>query len=141
MPEDFVIATGEQHSVREFCSKAFEQLGIRMEWRGVGISEHGLVASLHPSPLLEQYAQSPMVRLPEPGTALVCVDPAYFRPTEVETLLGDPGKAREKLGWSPQTSFTELVEEMVVRDLNDATREHICQRNGFPLQTSCESHM
>jgi GDPmannose 4,6-dehydratase len=141
VPEDFVIATGEQHSVREFCSKAFEQLGIRLEWRGEGIAEQGLVASLHPSPILEQYAQSPMVRLPEPGTVLVCVDPAYFRPTEVETLLGDPSKAREKLGWSPQTSFTELVEEMVARDLNDATREHICQRNGFPLQTSCEAHM
>jgi GDPmannose 4,6-dehydratase len=140
-PEDYVIATGEQHSVREFCTKAFEKLGIRLEWQGKGIAEQGIVATLQPSPLLEKYAQYSMVRLPERGKAVICIDPAYFRPTEVETLLGDPTKARKKLGWSPQTTFTELVEEMVIHDLNEATREYICERNGFPLQTSCEAHM
>jgi GDPmannose 4,6-dehydratase len=140
-PDDFVIATGEQHSVREFCQKAFEQLGILLEWQGHGLSEEGLVSSLHPSPLLEECAQQPMVRLPQPGKVIVCIDPTYFRPTEVETLLGDPSKAREKLGWTPQVSLTELIEEMVTRDLNDATRETICQWSGFPLQASCEAHM
>ena len=141
VPDDFVIATGEQHSVREFCAKAFEQLGIVLEWQGQGLAEKGVVAALAPSPLIEQYAHHPIIRLPQPGKVIVSIDPTYFRPTEVETLLGDPGKAREKLGWAPQISFTELIEEMVAHDLNEATREYICQRNGFPLQTSCEAHM
>ncbi len=140
-PDDFVIATGEQHSVREFCAKAFEQLGILLEWQGQGLAEKGVVAALAPSPLIEQYVHHPIIRLPQPGKVIVSIDPTYFRPTEVETLLGDPGKAREKLGWAPQVSFTELIKEMVAHDLNEATREHICQRSGFPLQTSCEAHM
>ena len=141
VPDDFVIATGEQHSVREFCQKAFEQLGILLEWQGQGPSEQGVVASLHPSPLVERCAQHLMGRPPQPGKVIVCIDPAYFRPTEVETLIGDSSKAREKLGWTPQVSLGELIEEMVTRDLNDATRDYICQRNGFPLQASCEAHM
>jgi GDPmannose 4,6-dehydratase len=140
-PEDYVIATGEQHSVREFCTRAFAQLGIELEWRGSGKAEQGIVATLHPSPLLEEYAQHSRTRLPQPGKIIVHVDPAYFRPTEVETLLGDPSKAREKLGWRPQITFTELIREMIANDLLEATREYICQRNGFPLQTSCEEHM
>jgi GDPmannose 4,6-dehydratase len=83
----------------------------------------------------------PIIRLPQPGKVIVSIDPTYFRPTEVETLLGDPAKAREKLGWTPQVSFTELIKEMVAHDLNEATREYICKRSGFPLQTSCEAHM
>lgn len=141
VPEDFVIATGKQHSVREFCQRAFEQLGIFLEWRGQGLSEQGVVASLQPSPLLESCAQHPTGRPPQPGKVIVSVDPAYFRPTEVDTLLGDSSKAREKLGWSPRISLGELIEEMVTRDLHDAIREHICRRNGFPLQASCEAHM
>lgn len=140
-PDDFVIATGEQHSVREFCRMAFEQVGIVLEWRGRGVSEQGLVSLLRPSPLLEQFAQPPMIHRPQPGKVIVCVDPTYFRPTEVETLLGDPSKAREKLGWTPQVTLSELIEEMVAQDLSDAIRETICQRNGFPLQASCEAHM
>jgi len=140
-PEDFVIATGEQHSVREFCEKAFAQVGIELEWRGSGIAEKGVVASLHPSPLLEDFAQHSRARLPQPGKVIIHVDPAYFRPTEVETLLGDASKARTKLGWRPQIPFNELVREMVANDLLEATREYICQRNGFPLPASCEEHM
>jgi GDPmannose 4,6-dehydratase len=141
IPEDYVIATGVQHSVREFCAKAFEQLGIILEWHGQGLAEEGVVAALAPSPLIEQYLHHPIIRLPQPGKVIVSIDPTYFRPTEVETLLGDPGKAREKLGWTPQVSFAELIREMVAHDLNEATREYICQRSGFPLQTSCEEHM
>ncbi len=140
-PADYVIATGEQHSVREFCEQAFAQVGIELDWRGSGVTEQGVVATLHPSPLLEEYAHHSRARLPQPGKVIIHVDPAYFRPTEVETLLGDPRKAREELGWRPQITFTELVGEMVANDLLEATREYICQRNGFPLQASCEEHM
>jgi GDPmannose 4,6-dehydratase len=141
VPEDYVIATGEQHSVREFCARTFKQVGIELEWRGSGAAEQGVVATLHPSPLLEQYDQHSRARLPQPGKVIVHVDPAYFRPTEVETLLGDPGKAREKLGWQPRVTFDELIREMVVGDLKEAAREYILQRNGFPQRASCEAHM
>jgi GDPmannose 4,6-dehydratase len=140
-PEDYVIASGEQRSVREFCTRAFDQVGIQLEWRGNGVAEEGIVATLHASPLVEQYAQHARARLPQPGKVIIHVDPAYFRPTEVETLLGDASKAREKLGWRARITFDELVEEMVANDLKEATREYICQRNGFPLQVSCEAHM
>jgi len=140
-PDDYVIATGEQHSVREFCSRAFELMGIELEWQGSGVDERGIVASLKPAPLLEHYAEYRGAKPPEPGKAIVCVDPTYFRPTEVETLLGDPGKARAKLGWQPRITFGELVEEMVAVDLKEAVREHICKSEGFPLPASCEVHM
>lgn len=97
-PEDFVIATGEQHSVKEFCEKAFSVVGIDITWEGEGVNEKGIDRSN--------------------GKVLIEVDPRYFRPSEVETLLGDPTKAKEKLGWNPtQTSFEELVEIMVKHDL------------------------
>jgi GDPmannose 4,6-dehydratase len=95
--EDFVIATGEQHSVREFVEAAGQQLGLRIVWRGQGVDEHGLDAD----------TQKVIVR----------IDPRYFRPAEVETLLGDASLARQKLGWSPRTSFAELVREMAEADL------------------------
>lgn len=140
-PDDFVIATGEQRSVRDFCTEAFRLAGMRLEWRGSGINEKGVLAEIFPVPLLEDYSR--IVRTPPPrvGSVLIEVDPAYFRPTEVDTLLGDATKAREKLGWVPRCSFGELVEEMVVQDLKDAARECICARNGFPLQASLEAIM
>ncbi len=110
-PEDFVIATGEQHSVREFVEKSFGHLGIGIEWRGSGEQEVGVVASTDGE-------SGPAV-----GTTIVAVDPMYFRPTEVETLLGDATKAREQLGWTPKTSFEELVREMVEEDMRIARRE------------------
>jgi GDPmannose 4,6-dehydratase len=101
-PEDFVIATGEQHSVREFVDQAARRLDLDITWEGHGVEERG--------------------RLPD-GRVVVEVDPGYFRPTEVETLLGDATKAHQKLGWQPQTSFSALVDDMVRADLYEAERE------------------
>lgn len=98
VPEDFVIATGEQHSIREFTELAFKYVGIDIKWQGVGIDEKGICA--------------------QTGKILIEIDPKYFRPTEVETLLGNPDKARQLLGWDPaKTSFPELVRIMVMHDL------------------------
>lgn len=110
-PDDYVIATGEQHSVREFAENAFAEVGIQIEWRGRGVDEEGVDA--------------------QSGKVLVKVDPRYFRPTEVETLLGDPSKAKAVLGWSPRTSFGELVSEMVREDLREAEKDELCRREGF----------
>src|ERR1700686_4001758 len=96
-PDDYVLATGEKHSVREFVERAFGYVGRRIAWRGTGIKETGIDA--------------------KSGQALVEVDPRYFRPTEVDLLLGDPSKARQKLGWRHKTSFADLVKEMGERDL------------------------
>jgi GDPmannose 4,6-dehydratase len=110
-PEDFVIATGEQHAVREFVVRAGAELGMRIEWRGAGTDEQGVDAKT--------------------GKVVVRIDPRYFRPTEVETLLGDPTRAREKLGWRARTTFDELVREMVAEDLDIARRDALVQREGF----------
>jgi GDPmannose 4,6-dehydratase len=109
--EDFVIATGEQHSVREFVDAAAAELGMGIAWRGEGVQEQGFDAA---------------------GKCVVAVDPRYFRPAEVETLLGDPSKARAKLGWQPKVSFPELVAEMVREDLKAAERDELVKRHGFP---------
>ena len=109
-PEDFVIATGVQYSVRDFVDAAAKELGIQITWRGAGVDEKGFDAS---------------------GNCLVQVDPRYFRPTEVETLLGDPTKAKEKLGWTPKTTFDELVAEMVREDLKAAERDELVKKHGF----------
>ncbi len=110
-PEDFVIATGTQHSVRDFVNAAASHLGLTLEWQGEGAGECGVIGHSDG-------------RFPElkPGSVLVRVDPEYYRPAEVETLLGDASKAREKLGWTPRTSFAELVEEMMAADLELAFR-------------------
>lgn len=109
-PEDFVIATGVQYSVRDFVNAAALELGIVISWEGEGADEKGRDAD---------------------GKVIVAVDPRYFRPTEVETLLGDASKAREKLGWTPQTSFAELVREMVLEDFKAAERDELVKRHGF----------
>jgi GDPmannose 4,6-dehydratase len=101
-PDDFVIATGEQHSVREFVDIAAQELGIKIRWVGTGVEERGLDAT---------------------GQCIIAIDPRYFRPTEVDSLLGDPSKAREKLGWVPHTTFFELVSEMAREDLEAVQRE------------------
>ncbi len=110
-PEDFVIATGEQHSIRDFVSLAGKKLGIDIVWKGKGIDEKGVDKRT--------------------DNSIVSVDPKYFRPTEVETLLGDPSKAKEKLGWTPEVSFDQLVAEMVEQDLKKAKKDDLCQRHGF----------
>jgi len=121
-PEDYVIATGEQHSVREFVDRAARVLGFTLAWQGDGLEEVGIV---------DQVSGSASHLKDLTGKAVVRVDPRYFRPTEVESLLGDPTKAREQLGWKPQTSFDELVEEMVDTDLQEAKRDSMCQDKGF----------
>jgi GDPmannose 4,6-dehydratase len=110
-PEDFVIATGQQHSVREFVDLAARQLDMKLRWTGEGVREVGLDVA---------------------GSCVVAVDPRYFRPTEVETLLGDASKAREKLGWKPRTTFDELVAEMVQEDLRETQCEELLEPHGFP---------
>lgn len=112
-PEDFVIATGEQHSVREFVEKAAAALDIKIEWTGKGVEEKGINVGN--------------------GKTIVAVDPRYFRPSEVETLLGDPTKAKAKLGWHAQITFDELVKEMVEADLKEAQRDTLCHREGFKV--------
>jgi len=110
-PEDFVIATGVQYSVRDFVNKAAKAVDIEMEWKGEGVDEKGYDKAT--------------------GNCLVEVDPRYFRPTEVETLLGDPTKAKEKLGWVPKITLEEMVTEMVENDLMIAKRDALCEKEGF----------
>ena len=115
-PEDFVIATGVQYSVRDFVDAAARELGIELRWENQGVSEKGYWVNRGTG----KY-----------NTPIVEVDPRYFRPTEVETLLGDPTKAKEKLGWEPRTTFAELVAEMVREDLNSAKRDELVKHHGF----------
>jgi len=107
--EDFVIATGKQYSVRDFVNLAAQKLGLKLTWRGKGVEEQGL---------------------DEKGRRIVAVDPRYFRPAEVETLLGDPSKAKAKLGWTAKTPFETLVDEMVRADLREAERDALVQKHG-----------
>ena len=110
-PDDFVIATGEYHTVREFATLAFKEVGIELEWRGDGVNEHGIVKRISP----ELSILNSQLSI---GQTLVEVDPKYFRPAEVDQLLGNPAKAKAKLGWNPQkTSFEELVKIMVQHDM------------------------
>ncbi|GLQ88535.1 GDP-mannose 4,6-dehydratase [Dyella flagellata] len=118
-PEDFVIATGVQHSVREFVTRAAAELGIRLDWQGHGVEERGIVVA------------APDESAMRPGQCVVAVDPRYFRPAEVDTLLGDSSKARAKLGWSARTSFDELVSEMMHSDLTEARRDAYVNSGGF----------
>jgi GDPmannose 4,6-dehydratase len=126
-PEDFVIATGKQYSVRDFVDAAASELGITVKWQGSGVDELGIVAQVQK---LEGRNFDATAHV-QPGDVIVRVDPRYFRPTEVETLLGDPTKAKEKLGWVPQISFAELVSEMVTHDMEEARRDALCQDEGF----------
>jgi len=107
--EDFVIATGEQYSVRDFVNAAAKEVGFKVTWKGKGVNEKGYAG----------------------GKCIVSVDPKYFRPTEVETLLGDATKARRKLGWTPKVRFPELVAEMMREDLKAAERDELVKKHGF----------
>ncbi len=118
-PEDFVIATGVQYSVRDMVNVSASELGIKLRWEGAGIDEVGIVDFVAGGSSLSS------------GQVVVRVDPRYFRPTEVESLLGDPTKAKEKLGWEPRITFQELVSEMVVSDLEDAKRDALIKEHGF----------
>jgi GDPmannose 4,6-dehydratase len=127
-PEDFVIATGEQYSVREFITWSARHLGIELEFSGFGVDETARVVSVNKN-------IAPGVNI---GDVIVRIDPRYFRPTEVETLLGDASKAREKLGWKPQISAQELCEDMVAADLRTAQRHRLLKDHGHDIPMSLE---
>ena len=109
-PEDFDVATGIQYSVREFVEAAGEEIGINIKWKGKGNDEKGY---------------------DEQGKCIVAIDERYFRPTEVDNLLGDAAKAKEKLGWAPKITFKELVSEMMREDLKSAERDELAKKHGF----------
>jgi GDPmannose 4,6-dehydratase len=139
---DYVIATGEQHSVREFVQRAFAEVGVEVEFRGEGAEEVGVLASCDGDQLeMARGGYGPDTaacdigdEVLKPGSVLVRVDPRYFRPTEVETLLGDPSKARERLGWQPKVGFQELVHEMVWEDLPLAQQAGLLTQRGFVVR-------
>ncbi len=151
--EDFVIATGEQHSVREFIERSAGHMGLTLSWEGAGAEEVGKVASFDKNVLvgllqkqmgnensatgeafiddtLKTIVSNPLLKS---GSVIVRIDPRYFRPAEVETLLGDASKAREKLGWEPEIGFGELVREMVEEDFAVARRDSLCLHAGFDV--------
>ena len=110
-PDDYVIATGEQYSVRSFIEKACAELEIELEWMGDGVEEVGIDRNT--------------------GNEIISIDPRYFRPTEVDTLLGDPTKAKQKLGWEPKITFDELVKEMVAEDYKAAKKDAFVREAGY----------
>ena len=118
VPDDYVIATGVQHSVREFVTRSAEQLGMELCWRHSGIHEKAYDA--------------------ETGKCVVAVDPRYFRAAEVDSLLGDPSKAARKLGWTPRTTFEDLVREMAAADLKLAEQEQLLLQGGYAMYVQQE---
>jgi len=122
-PDDYVIATGKQYSVRQFAEKAFERIDVKIAWEGEGAGEKGRVASV----------TTDSGSLLKEGDIVIEIDPKYYRPTEVENLLGDATKAREKLGWQPRISLDDLVSEMVGEDIREARRDQVCQSEGFRI--------
>ena len=152
-PEDFVIATGEQHSVREFIDETAKTIGLTLAWEGEGVNETGSVASFDVSVIKdllarqmqgeqtatgEAFISDTLARITanptlKPGSVIIRIDPRYFRPTEVETLLGDATKAKTKLGWEPEIRFAELVREMLEEDFAAARRDSLCMQAGFDV--------
>ena len=126
-PEDFVIATGITTSVRDFCRMAFRELGVELDFRGEGVDEKGFVADIKASGFHFK-----------PGQEVISIDPRYFRPAEVDLLVGDAAKARQKLGWQPQHSLSDLVREMVQHDLTLFHRERFLKEGGFDIRNQFE---
>jgi GDPmannose 4,6-dehydratase len=126
--EDFVIATGVQYSVRQFIQWSAQELGVTLRFEGRGVEERGVVQSItgHSAPALKV------------GDVIVQIDPRYFRPTEVETLLGDPSKAKDKLGWVPEITAQQMCAEMVVTDLAQAKQNALLQQHGYSINVSVE---
>jgi GDPmannose 4,6-dehydratase len=124
-PDDYVIATGESHTVREMVETAFEEIGVEITWRGKGAEEIGVVGRVT--------SDEKGVTGLNQGDVVVEVDPRYFRPTEVDELLGDASKARRVLGWRPSISFKEMVSQMVRSDLEEALRDQLCSQRGFKV--------
>lgn len=127
-PEDFVIATGVQFSVRNFIDKTARELGITLAWEGEGVKEQGRVATVEGD-------KAPALQVDD---VIVRIDPRYFRPTEVQTLLGDPARAKDKLGWVPQITLDQMVEEMVAFDLDKAKQHALLKSQGFKVSVGRE---
>jgi GDPmannose 4,6-dehydratase len=159
-PDDYVIATGRQHSVRDFVNAAAARLGLKLCWEGQGLEEIGKIASFNEGVIAGKLVQAgegaetsdgtrlshlrdiarTVLKNPalKPGTVIVRVSPEYFRPTEVETLLGEPAKAAARLNWRPFSPFEEMVEEMVDSDFVEARREYLCRHAGFTVNGPAE---
>ena len=127
-PDDFVIATGVQYSVRQFIQWSAEELGVTLRFEGTGVDERAIVDSVSGD-------KAPALK---PGQTVVQIDPRYFRPTEVETLLGDPSKAKAQLGWTPAITVQEMCKEMVASDLAEAKKQSLLDKHGFKRQISVE---
>ena len=127
-PEDFVIATGVQYTVREFIQKSAKQLGITLQFEGKAEDEKAIVANIEGD-------KAPALKV---GDVLMKIDPHYYRPTEVETLLGDPTKAKQKLGWVPEITLDQMIEEMVVHDLEKAKQHALLQKHGYSVAVGKE---
>jgi GDPmannose 4,6-dehydratase len=128
-PDDFVIATGVQYSVREFIIKSAQQLGITLQFKGQGVEEKAVVVQINGN-------HAPGIKV---GDIIVQVDPRYFRPTEVETLLGDPSKAKEKLGWVPEITLDQMIAEMVDYDLEQAKQHALLKKHGYTVSLGKEN--
>jgi len=133
-PDDFVIATGIHHSVRDFVEIAAEEVGIGLKWQGTGANEVGVVQTVSDIEIDGVKIHSQIKN----GDIIVRVDPNYFRPTEVDSLLGDASKAKRLLGWAPKITFKELVAEMIRHDLHEARRDALCKSEGFRVNNYYE---
>jgi GDPmannose 4,6-dehydratase len=141
--DDYVIATGESHSVREFVDLAFREIGVEIQWKGKGVKEVGIISEIRGQrsevrgaakprrPKSDVIASDLRERVPRAGEVVVEVDARYFRPTEVDELLGDASKARKSLGWEPKISFEEMISTMVKTDLEEASRDQLCKDSGY----------
>jgi GDPmannose 4,6-dehydratase len=137
--DDYVIATGESHSVREFVELAFREIGVEIKWKGRGIKEKGIVAEIRDprskageeAMPRDMNASDLSKRTLRAGDVVVEVDPRYFRPTEVDELLGDASKARKTLGWKPKISFQQMISMMVKADLDEACKDQLCKESGY----------
>jgi GDPmannose 4,6-dehydratase len=127
-PQDFVIATGVQYSVRQFIQKSAAQLGVTVAFEGEGVHERAVVTQIAGD-------LAPALKV---GQTIVKVDPRYFRPTEVETLLGDPSKAKAELGWVPEITLDQMVQEMVAHDLDHAKQHALLKKHGYKVEVSVE---
>lgn len=132
VPKDYVIATGQQHSVREFVEAAALQLGIDLDWVGDGQHETGVVKRVFNTGLVDAEIKV------QAGDEIIAIDPKYYRPSEVDDLLGDPGLAMRDLGWQPGTTFEEMIEEMLKHDLDQARQQALLQDRGFAVSTPRE---
>lgn len=135
-PDDFAIASGRQYSVRDFVNAAAGELGIILRWQGSGVDEVGIIEEIMEkgSGICKKRRElNPKMNDLRAGDVIIRVDPRYYRPTEVQTLLGDASKAREKLGWQPKIGFADLVREMVCADLEEAQRDALCKTEGFKI--------